>query len=222
MDNTYILWLNGKNNRKEYDKMSKIFIIMGKSATGKDTLFQLLKEDPRLTLKSVVGYTTRPIRYGETEGIEYFFVTEDKLQEFKDNNKVIEHRAYKTMHGIWNYFTVDDGQINLEIDNYILIGTLEVYEQIRNYFGPNQVVPIYVEVEDGLRLSRALKRERKQETPKYAELCRRFLADDSDFSEENLKRLNIHNRYENKTIKTCLNEIIKDIQLIIEEDKVSN
>lgn len=222
MYNSYFLRLNGKNDRKEYDKMSKIFIIMGKSATGKDTLFQLLKEDPRLRLKSIVSYTTRPIRNGETDGIEYFFVTEDKLQEFKDNNKVIEHRAYKTMHGIWNYFTVDDGQINLDKGNYILIGTLEAYEQIRNYFGPNKVVPIYVEVEDGLRLSRAIKRESKQEKPKYAELCRRFLADDSDFSEDNLKKLNVNNRYENKTIKTCINEIVKDIQLILEENKGSN
>ena len=39
------------------------------------------------------------------------------------------------------------------------------------------MVPLYVEVDDGLRLSRALERERKQTEPKYAEMCRRFLAD---------------------------------------------
>ncbi|WMJ85374.1 guanylate kinase [Anaerocolumna sp. MB42-C2] len=192
--------------------MSKLFIVMGKSATGKDSIFKKLKENAALGLKSVVGYTTRPIRNGETEGVEYYFVTEEKLMELKQNNKVIEHRAYHTMHGIWNYFTADDGQIDLCHSNYIMIGTLETFEQIRNFYGEKYVVPVYIQVEDGLRLERALHREQSQENPKYAELCRRYLADEEDFSEENLKKLNITKRYENKDIDICLNEIIKDIK----------
>lgn len=198
--------------------MSKIFIVMGKSATGKDTIFKQLQEVPKLKLKSVVGYTTRPIRKGEIEGVEYFFVNEDTLEELKENHKVIEHRAYQTMHGIWNYFTVDDGQINLEHSSYVLIGTLEAYEQIRNYYGAEVVVPIYIEVEDGVRLKRALYRERKQENPKYAELCRRFLADEKDFSEANLNKLEIGKRYVNVDINICLLEIINDIKEVLQED----
>ncbi|QHQ60322.1 guanylate kinase [Anaerocolumna sedimenticola] len=192
--------------------MSKLFVVMGKSATGKDSIFKKLKETAALGLKSVIGYTTRPIRNGETEGIEYYFVNEEKLNELKRNNKVIEHRAYHTIHGIWNYFTADDGQIDLSRSNYIMIGTLVTYEQIRNYFGEKSVVPIYIEVEDGLRLERALHREQSQENPKYAEMCRRYLADEEDFSEENLNKLNITKRYENKDIEICLNKIIKDIK----------
>ncbi len=192
--------------------MSKLFVVMGKSATGKDSIFKKLKETAALGLKSVIGYTTRPIRNGETEGVEYYFVNEEKLNELKQNKKVIEHRAYHTIHGIWNYFTADDGQIDLSRSNYIMIGTLVTYEQIRNYFGEKSVVPIYIEVEDGLRLERALHREQSQENPKYAEMCRRYLADEEDFSEENLNKLNIAKRYENKDIEICLNEIIKDIK----------
>ena len=44
-------------------------------------------------------------------------------------------------------------------------------------------------VEDGERLSRALNRERMQESPKYEELCRRFLSDAKDFSEERYEDL---------------------------------
>lgn len=194
--------------------MSKIFIVIGKSATGKDTIFKRLLEIPDLKLKSVVGYTTRPIRSGETDGVEYFFVGEDKLHELLKDNKVIEHRAYPTMHGIWNYFTVDDGQIDLNYSDYLLIGTLEAYEQIKNYYGENIVIPIYIEVEDGIRLKRALHRESKQDNPKYAELCRRFLADDEDFSDENLKKLNISKRYQNVDINICLFQIINDIKAI--------
>lgn len=192
--------------------MSKIFIVMGKSASGKDTIFKKLKSIKSLQLASVVSYTTRPIRKGEVDGQEYFFVSTEKLNELIKQNKVIEHRAYNTMHGVWNYFTVDDGQIDLSKNNYLLIGTLKAYEQIRNYYGVDAVIPIYIEVEDGLRLYRALNRERKQEIPKYSELCRRFLADEADFSEENLLKLNITKRYDNRIMKECINEIIEDMK----------
>ena len=193
-------------------------MVMGKSATGKDTIFKELQEITELKLKSVVGYTTRPIRKGETEGVEYFFVTEEELQELRQNNKVIEHRAYETMHGVWNYFTVDDGQINLNNSNYLLIGTLEAYEQIKNYYGADVVIPICIEVEDGIRLKRAFNRERKQEYPKYAELCRRFLADDEDFSEKNYNKLEIYKRYQNVDINICLLQIVNDIKAVIMDD----
>lgn len=192
--------------------MSKIFIVMGKSATGKDTIFKQLINNQQLQLKSVIGYTTRPIRKGETNGVEYFFVNEDKLKEWISLNKVIEHRAYQTMHGTWNYFTLDDGQIDLNHSNYLFIATPQAYEQIRDYFGEDKVIPIYIEAEDATRLERALKREKKQDNPKYAELCRRYLADEQDFSEENLIKLKIWKRYLNENMEECLNEIVADIK----------
>lgn len=192
--------------------MSKIFVVVGKSATGKDTIFKALKENEQLDLKSFVTYTTRPIREGETEGMEYFFVSRERLQQLQESNKVIEHRAYKTVHGIWDYFTVDDGQINLNTSNYILIGTLESFEQTRNYYGEEAVIPLYIQVEDGIRLERALQREKQQKSPKYAELCRRYLADEKDFSEKNLKKLGINKKYENHDFDQCLSEISRDIR----------
>jgi guanylate kinase len=197
--------------------MSKIFIVIGKSATGKDTVFKKLLGNTELNLKSVVGYTTRPIRSGETDGVEYFFVSEERLEQLLDEEKVIEHRKYPTIHGTWNYFTVNDGQIDLTNSNYLLIGTLEAFEQIRNYYGTEAVVPIYIEVEDGLRLKRALHRERKQDNPKYKELCRRFLADEEDFSEENIIRAGIRKRYQNVDINVCIYQIIQDIKAELKE-----
>ena len=60
--------------------MSNIFYLMGKSSSGKDTLYRKLMEQNRL-LKGIVSYTTRPQRAGETDGKEYFFVTEDEMKE---------------------------------------------------------------------------------------------------------------------------------------------
>lgn len=193
--------------------MGKIFFIMGKSATGKDTIFEQLIENEDLNLKTVIGYTTRPIRQGEVEGKEYHFVSENRLEQLKGEGRVIEYRAYNTIHGIWYYFTVDDGQIDLSKGNYIYIGTLESYEQVVKYFGQQQVVPIYIEVENGIRLERALKREKKQELPKYAEMCRRFLADEDDFKEENIRLAGIKKRYYNIEFEQCLNEIIEDVKV---------
>ena len=192
--------------------MSKLFCIMGKSASGKDTIFKKLTQDENLDLKRVVSYTTRPVREGEQEGVEYHFVTAQRLEELQKEGKVIERRDYSTVHGIWSYFTVDDGQVNFSLNqDSIIIGTLESYQKIRTYFGKANVIPLYIHVEDGLRLERALERERQQEEPGYAEMCRRFLADAQDFSEEKMAACEIDRIYENIDIEQCLNDIRKDI-----------
>ena len=147
--------------------MGKIFFILGKSSSGKDTIFQKIKENNELDLKTVVGYTTRPMRENEVDGEEYFFVDRDRFEELKNEDKVIESRDYNTVHGIWSYFTVDDGQIDLGKDNYLYIGTLESYEQVRNFYGEDVVVPIYIEVEQGERLKRAILREIEQKQKRH-------------------------------------------------------
>ena len=187
--------------------MGKIYCLMGKSASGKDTIYNRLLAMEELKLRRVVPYTTRPMRSGETDGETYFFCTQDQVKAFEKAGKIIELRAYDTVYGVWKYFTADDGQICLTESDYLMIGTLEAYEQIRNYFGTEKVRPIYVEVDDGLRLQRALDRERTQEQPKYAEMCRRFLADEQDFSEENLKKAGIEKRFLNQNLTQVTEEI---------------
>ena len=195
--------------------MGHIFYVMGKSASGKDTIYKILR-DRMPQIKTVVPYTTRPIRAGEQEGEEYYFVNGKKLSELENQGKLIEKRTYQTVYGPWSYATVDDGQINLEKYDYFMIGTLESYEKTRNYFGTDALVPLYIEVEDGERLKRALDRERQQEVPKYAELCRRFLADEVDFSNENMEKCSIgdESRFENRDLKVCVEELIEKIKLI--------
>ena len=194
--------------------MGKIFYIMGKSSSGKDSIYRQLEGNQELGLKRLVIYTTRPIRDGEENGREYFFADENKLKEFRRNGKLIEARTYQTVYGPWTYFTADDGQIDLSAADYLLIGTLVSYQALREYFGEEAIVPVYLEVEDGLRLARALERERRQEKPKYAEMCRRFLADEEDFSEENLIKSGITERFGNEDFTECLNKIQRYIEEI--------
>ena len=194
--------------------MNKLFVLMGKSASGKDTIYKRLLEDERISLKTIVPYTTRPIRHEEKEGVEYHFVSNKRFEEMKEKKLVIESREYQTVHGIWSYFTAFDGQFSKEgkKDNYLMINTLKGYELIRDYFGEDKVVPLYIYVEDGIRLTRALKRERRQTVPKYAEMCRRYLADDTDFSAEKLEKAGIDKFYDNENIERCMEQIVRCIQ----------
>ena len=193
--------------------MGKIFCLIGKSACGKDTLYKQLLADASLSLKSLVPYTTRPVRDGETNGVEYYFLTEKELQELEAQKKIIELRSYHTIHGVWKYFTVNDHQINLEENHYLIIGTLDSYAKLQNYFGRHILVPLYIDLEAGERLQRALNRERLQSEPKYAELCRRFLADEEDFSIQNLEQAGITKSFINNSLDCCQKELtayIKD------------
>lgn len=186
----------------------KIFYLLGKSASGKDTIYRHMKDDPDWRLETATLYTTRPMRDNEEEGVQYHFISEKRVEELENSGRVIEKRVYHTVYGPWSYLTVDDGQFR-EDGRYLMIGTLESYVKIRDYFGAECMEPIYLRLDDGVRLERALKREREQRVPGYAEMCRRFLADEADFSEDKLQQAGIRKYYDNTDLEACLREIRK-------------
>ena len=190
--------------------MGKIFYLIGPSASGKDRLLGDLKARfPQL--RTIVMYTTRPIHSGEVPDVAYHFITPEKFGEEKAAGRVSESRTYQTVHGPWTYATLDDGAIDLAHHSYLMVGTLESYGQTFKYFGADHLVPLYIEVEPGLRLFRALARERSQAEPKYAEMCRRFLADEEDFSAEKQAAFHFPKKYVNDDFERCLNELSETI-----------
>lgn len=195
--------------------MGKIFCLMGKSSSGKDTIYKVLLDQNEVPFQRIISYTTRPIRSGEKNGVEYIFTDDNGLEMLIEQQKVVEQRSYQTVYGIWKYFTVDDSQVDFSSGNYLVIGTLESYEKLRKYYGEAFVLPIYIEVDDGLRLQRALDRERMQDKPKYAEMCRRFLADEEDFSEERIAEVGIERRFINEDLQVTVKEILSYIKEMI-------
>lgn len=186
----------------------KLIYIMGKSSSGKDTIYKILKE--KLDVNTYVMYTTRPMREEEINGVTYNFISSEEMQDYIDGKKeykVIESRTYQTIHGPWTYATIADKQFDTKKD-LIMLGTLESYNKMKEYF-KKELIPIYIEVEDGIRLERAIQREKKQKEPKYTELCRRFIADSKDFSEENIKKSKIEKRFQNIELDKCVDEIIE-------------
>ena len=187
--------------------MAKIFYLMGKSSSGKDTIYKKLIQNETLALENIVLYTTRPIRAGEQDGVEYHFVTEEEMTAMQADGKIIELRTYNTCLGKWHYFTADDESVNLEEKNYIIIGTIESFLKTKQYYGEDKVIPVMISLDDGIRLQRALDREKGQDQPKYSEMCRRFLADEQDFSAEKKQEAGIEREFVNEVLEMCLSEI---------------
>lgn len=193
--------------------MGKIFYIIGSSATGKDTIFKSVLEKGKQKLRTIVMYTTRPIRAGEVDGVAYHFVTDSELSQIELAGNLIELRSYDTYHGVWKYFTVNDAQISLEENDYLMIGTLDSYLTTKDFFGEGRVLPLLITIDDGVRLQRALDREKAQDQPKYEEMCRRFLTDAKDFSSENLKKAGITTEFVNKELEHCIEDIVNYIEV---------
>lgn len=194
--------------------MSNFIYIMGKSASGKDTIYKRIKE--QIDVKTYVLYTTRPIRTGEQEGVDYHYVSDEQMLKFKQEGKVIESRTYQTVKGPWTYATIADEQLEQNGD-ILTVGTLESYNKIKEYYEDKEdtkLLPVYITIDEEERRKRALEREKKQKNPNYEEVERRIKADNIDFSEENLKKAGIgqNETFENYDLDKCVESIVTYIQ----------
>ena len=187
--------------------MGKIFCLIGKSCSGKDTILSSLQN--RLKFKTFIPYTTRPKRDGEEEGKEYHFIDDQKMLGLKKTNKIIESRSYNTGQGRWIYATVKENDFDLKENNYLAIVDIDGFKSFIKYFGENNVIGIYIDVSDADRMCRATIREQKQSSPDYVELCRRFIADTEAFNLSLLKgtkHIVVNNKQYN--LEKCIDEII--------------
>lgn len=75
--------------------------IVGESASGKTSLAKLMCEKFPHQFRRAIAYTTRPIREGEREGVDYHFVTPEKFDELKASGFFIESNTYRN----WQYGT---------------------------------------------------------------------------------------------------------------------
>lgn len=167
--------------------MGKIVLLIGPSNSGKDTMFKLVKEKISIPFENIILHTTRPKRSNEVDGREYYFCTERQMKKMFKNDEIIERRSYDTVHGLWYYFT-SSKNFDLENNNYLGLNTLVGLDRYLKYFGEENIISLFLKVDDGVRLQRALDREKMLEVPDYKEMCRRYIADCEDFSLENLKR----------------------------------
>ena len=149
----------------------KLIAIMGKAGSGKDSLMQaVLKAYPEVT-HEIVSYTTRPMREGETNGKNYWFITPEEFGEKVLKNEMLECTSFND----WFYGTGRDSlskdKINIGVFNPDGVDALYTHLDI-------DLTIYYLRVSDKQRLLRQLNRE---ENPDCHEIMRRFRTDWIDF-----------------------------------------
>ncbi len=161
-----------------------ITILFGKSASGKDSLLKKMVSDG---YEPIVSYTTRPMRTGEIDGVDYHFIDKKTFDEYTRNGVIFESRSYDTLvegkRDRWYY-----GSPSLDVNSADYVGILDI-DGVKSYlqhYGADNIIPAYVMVSDeDARKKRAQERGSFDET----EWNRRFLDDQSKFSAEALREL---------------------------------
>ena len=158
--------------------MRKIFAIMGKASTGKDTLTKMLSE--MLELPIALSFTTRPMRVGEKQGVEYNFISDDDFWDLHGCDLLAEYTSYEVASGeTWHYGLTKE---ELEKAEYVLvIVNPDGFRQLTEIYG-DKVCSILIDAPADVRIKRYLDRDTVTEE-KAEECCRRFLADNKDFKD---------------------------------------
>lgn len=161
-------------------------ILCGKSASGKDAIAKRLS---RRGFETLVSYTSRPMRDGEKEFVDYVFLTKQDFEQRIKEGRFIEYRSYKTLvngkEDIWYYGTpkrdIDD-MLTAEKD-FVIILDLDGAKAFMDYYGRENCFCVSIEASDRTRTERAMKRGSFDET----EWDRRVEADFEAFSEERVE-----------------------------------
>lgn len=201
--------------------MGKIYMLLGKSASGKDTIRQLIQK-AYPNFKNIVTYTTRPMRAGEKEGESYHFVTDEEFERMDTEGMFFEKRKYLTPAGVWKYATSKQ-DFDLSSTKYMLVGTLPMLASYKSVFA-NDVIPIYIERSGANRLLGSMRRisPSNNQEQEMEEICRRFLSDQKDYSPENLKKAGISTQFLNNNPTECACKILEYIAKHTDEHSCSD
>ena len=130
-----------------------MLIILGESGSGKTTLQKYICDHTNMT--RAISHTTRPMRDGEANGIDYYFVNDDEYIDMLNNNLFCESANYRG----WFYGLTKD-----EIrDNIIFVATPSGLRRIKKYINDNKldinVISIYLKVDKLSRFIKILQRD---------------------------------------------------------------
>lgn len=190
-------------------KAKKIFALLGYSSVGKDTILKQVLKDMD-DVKPIISTTTRPMRKGETEGVEYYFI--DDTEFFRRGTDFVEQRIYHTKvkeNGVEKEATWRYGieRAELEKDDYLIVIVDSVgYKELKNYVGNNKIVPIFISAPQEELKARALARGDLE-----AEVDRRLKDDYERFMDFRVRTV----YHEVKNGEGRLEEAIKEVENII-------
>lgn len=185
--------------------MKKIIVLLGASATGKDTVAKHISE--KYNMPMAISYTTRPMRSNETQGVEYYFISDGEMHEKFKNGEVIEHTSYYIQSEDVSY-TYANVVEEFEKGDYVLtiLNPHGLYQFNKSQYKDN-LVSIMLNCDARVRLIRSLNRD---ENVNVKEVLDREIRDELDFIERRPKT-----DYEIDTNKP-LEEVFNNIDKVIE------
>lgn len=188
------------------ERKGAMFIISGPSGTGKGTIAkQLLDQDKNI--KFSVSVTTRAPRHNEVDGVDYYFISNEKYDELQKNDAFYEY--------VDSQYGNRYGTLRSEVDSFINVGQDVLFDmdwegtrQMKEK-APNDVVTIYIL------------------PPSIKELYERLLNRSTDSKEEVtkrmqlvLQRLNHCKEYDYIVVNAELDDTVKKIQRIISGERM--
>ena len=172
--------------------MYKIIALIGEAGSGKDTIMQgILKRCPT-QFHEIISCTTRPIREGEKDGVNYHFFTPDNFTNKVKNNEMLEYTMFNNWFYGTSYDSLQSDTINIGVFNPAGIWSLRKFDNI-------DLIVYKIVCSDKTRMLRQLNRE---EHPNVDEIVRRYKTDKEDFSNLNFYYTEIENEDEEKGITT--------------------
>ena len=147
-----------------------MLIILGCSRSGKSTLEEYIVE--RTHFKKTISYTTRPIREGEVDGIDYHFVDEEMFNKLESEGFFVETATYSAN---WKYGLPKNECTN----DAIAVLTPKGYRRLLKYIQRNpdlniNLTSIYLKTDKASRLIKLLQRDGDKG---YYEAIRRSISD---------------------------------------------
>ena len=180
-----------------------IYVLLGQTNSGKTTLSNILR---LMGYPAITSYTTRPIRKGEKDGVDYKFICKNEYIFLSHSNLLIS--KFKAEND--TEYGIDIRDLKKEKDCVVVLDPSGLRDLIERY-GKNSVTSIYLKVPYEERKQRGEKRDKDN----YTELLRRLSSDKKDF--ENIEKIVDYTIIDQKTDKILL-KVLKIIDPIIYED----
>lgn len=152
-----------------------MIVLVGKSCSGKDSVAKILCS---MGYSRVATCTTRPMRMGEVDGIDYYFITQSEFMNMIEKGDFAEYREYETEKGLWLYGSrINDYKYATE---KVIILTPEGLVNIRKKYPNLPIIAIYLAVPNK-ELKRRMMSRANISGEDIKEVKRRYKADKKNF-----------------------------------------
>lgn len=170
-----------------------ISLVIGKTCSGKSTYVNKLLMDSYndKPMKRIIMYTTRPKRYGELNGVEYYFISDIDFINLDLSDQLLESKKYDVINPntgdneVWYYGTpiLKD----YKEQDYVCTATFDQVKAYNEQYGSENIKVYFIYCEETIRSQRALKRDNSVHS--MEEFARRSKEENKEFTQDNIIEL---------------------------------